>query len=797
VAQVYLGMHPQGIPQWLGLVALLLCPMAGTADDFFRDQVEPVLRQHCYECHSHAGKIKGGLVLDSRSGWQTGGDSGPAVVPGSPEKSLLIQAVRHSNPNLEMPPKAKLSAAEVAILEDWVKRGAPDPRAVVAEQKATKKGEIDLESGRRHWAFQPLREVAPPAVGDSAWAVNEVDPFILTKLEAKGLSPAAPADRATLIRRLSFDLTGLPPDPQEVESFCRDSREDAVERLVDRLLASPRFGERWGRHWLDVARYSDSIGGGMNHVLDDAWRYRDYVVASFNADKPYDRFVAEQIAGDLLPSRNETQRIDQLAATGFLLLGVIELGEYDREKLRMDIVDEQLDTLGKTFLGLTLGCARCHDHKFDPVPTADYYAMAGILRSTNPFDEKKSAGLFASLRRLPLPQDPATTAAIARATAELAALKKESAAAKEAAKRAAAPMKEAAEKRAEDLQKEVRRREPALAAMTPMVLAVGDEAEPKDSPVLIRGDVHNAGPIVPRGFLSLARLDGVPAVPPQQSGRLELARWITAPENPLPARVMVNRVWHWLMGAGLVRSVDNFGIRGESPSHPELLDHLAGKFIERGWSVKALVREIVLSQTYRQSSRADRGSIEADPDNQLQSRHQRRRLEAEEIHDALLYVGGTLDDTLGGPTNTRTGRLGTEGQDAMLERDPGRRRGLYQPIYRGGLAPDLFRVFDFPDGGLVTGRRNVTTVAPQALFLMNSPVILDHAQRCAVRVIQGAPDDTQRIRLLSLLLFGRAPSEQESAAARAFLSSGTGEQATAWAALCQSFMISNPFLFVE
>ena len=764
------------------------------ADDFFTAKVEPILRQRCYECHSHTGKINGGLALDSRSGWQTGGDSGPAIVPGAVEKSRLIEAVRYGNPDLEMPPKAKLPANEIALLEEWVKRGAPDPREAV---KAVTKQGIDVEAGRRHWAFQPVRETAPPVVRDSAWPRNEVDAFILAALEAKGLAPAPPASRSVLIRRLSFDLTGLPPTPEEVEAFCQDAVAGAVESLVDRLLDSPRFGERWGRHWLDVARYSDSIGGGMNYVLDDAWRYRDYVVSSFNADKPYDRFVMEQIAGDLLPAKDEAQRVEQLIATGFLMFGVNELGEYDRKKLRMDIVDEQLDTLGKTFLGLTLGCARCHDHKFDPVPTRDYYAVAGILRSTNPFDEKKSTGLFASLKRLPLPQDSATATAIVHATEKLSALKKELTETQAVAKTAADAEKDAAESRVKALRDQVKSQQSMIDRLTPMALAVGDEPEPGNTPVLIRGDVHNRGETVPRGYLTAVRLDHAPPVPPRQSGRLELAQWLTHRDHPLLARVMVNRAWHWLMGAGLVRTVDNFGIRGEAPSHPALLDSLSRRFVDRGWSVKALVREIVLSRTYQQSGWPAAAAVQADPDNRLYGRHDRRRLEAEEIHDALLAVSGTLNETLGGNTNTRTGRLGTEGEDAMLEYDPRRRRGLYQPIYRGGLAPDLFRVFDFPDAGLVAGNRNVTTVAPQALFLLNSPVMLDHARFTAGRLLAESADDPERIRLLYLRLFARSPTESEQDRALAFLAGTAGSRDAAWAALCQSLMISTSFLFVE
>ncbi|MBU6303511.1 MAG: DUF1553 domain-containing protein, partial [Verrucomicrobia bacterium] len=717
--------------------------------------------------------------------------SGPALVPGDPGKSLMIRALTHAEDSLAMPPKGKLPPDVIELLTNWVASGAPWPTEFTPVSQS---GRLPGASTDPHWAWaSPPRRVSP----GSSHQEQTIDARIRSRLKAEGLSPAPPADRHTLIRRLSFDLTGLPPLPEDIESFCRTADPKALETLVDKLLASPRFGERWGRHWLDVARYSDSIGGGMNHVIDDAWRYRDYVVSSFNADKPYDRFVLEQIAGDLLPAESELQRVENLVATGFLMLGVIELGEYDREKLRMDIVDEQLDTLGKAFLGLTLGCARCHDHKFDPVPTRDYYAMAGILRSTNPLDEKKSAGLFAALQRLPLPQDAATSAVIARATTELATVKRSLTDAQAAAQKAPSESKQAATDRVEALRADVKHREAAIRAMTPMALAVGEEPRPADSPVFIRGDVHNAGPMVPRGFLSLARLETAPSVPEGQSGRLELARWMTHPENPLLSRVMANRIWHWLMGSGLVRSVDNFGTRGEAPSHPELLDDLARRLMASGWSVKALVREIVLSETYQQSAKSSPEALEADPENRLQSRHQRRRLDAEEIHDALLLVSGILDETIGGPTNTRTGRLGSEGKDERVARDPSRRRGLYQPIYRGGLAPDLFRVFDFPDAGLVTGSRNVTTVAPQALFLMNSPVMLRHARDCARRHAAETADEVERVHRLCLRLFGRPPTDREAAAAHTFLTgtSETGE--TAWAALCQSFMISNHFLFVD
>jgi hypothetical protein len=423
--------------------------------------------------------------------------------------------------------------------------------------------------------------------------------------------------------------------------------------------------------------------------------------------------------------------------------------------------------------------------------------MAGILRSTSPFDEKKSAGLFARLKRLPLAQDPASAAALAHATENLASMKKQLAEAQAAAKTTPEAGKNAAEERVKALRDEIKRGDSAVSALTPMALAVGEEAKPADSPIFVRGDVHNPGAMVPRGFLTLARLDRSPKVSPQQSGRLEMAKWLTDRDHPLLARVMANRVWHWLMGAGIVRSVDNFGVRGEAPSHPELLDFLARRFMDCGWSVKALVRDIVLSRTYQLSGWPAPDAVRMDPDNRLHGRHERRRLEAEEIHDALLVFSGTFDETLGGRTNTRTGRLGTEGEDATLDHDPSQRRALYQPIYRGGLAPDLFRVFDFPDAGLVTGRRNVTTVAPQALFLLNSPFILEKARLGAGRLLVEKADDDGRISSLYMRLFGRPPTEPEAARARAFLAGTPGSRDAAWAALSQSLMISSPFLFVE
>ncbi|MGE3806457.1 MAG: DUF1549 domain-containing protein, partial [Gemmataceae bacterium] len=496
---------------WIAHAGLARAADPSPADlEFFEKRIRPVLVEHCYQCHStKAKRVRGGLLVDSRAGLLKGGDTGPALVPGKPNESLLLKAMRFDE--IQMPPRGKLPATVLVDFEKWIARGAADPRAgSVAKARG-----IDLEDGRKFWAFQMPRRSTPPPVKDRDWPRSDVDRFILAPLEAQGLTPVGDASRAQFVRRLYFDLTGLPPTAAEVEAFTNDKGADAYEKLVDRLLASPRYGERWGRHWLDVARYADTVGGGGNYTHDTAWRYRDYVIRSFNNDKPFDRFVQEQVAGDLMEARDNAEKSEQMIATAFLVLGPKELAEYDKEKLRMDVVDEQIDTCGRSFLALTLGCSRCHDHKFDPVPITDYYALAGIFRSTVTIPPKNKGGPLSDWMRRPLPDGSGE------------------------------------------------------------VMAVMDDKQPRNSRIHIRGDVHNLGAEVERGFISVALYGDRPEISKTESGRLELAQWLGSKANPLTARVMVNRVWQHLLGAGLVPSVDNFGIRGERPSHPELLDLLA------------------------------------------------------------------------------------------------------------------------------------------------------------------------------------------------------------------------------
>jgi hypothetical protein len=567
---------------------------------------------------------------------------------------------------------------------------------------------------------------------------------------------------------------------------------------------------------MDVVRYADSTGFGADYTLDEAWRYRDYLIDAFNRDKPYDDFIREQIAGDLLPSPVPV-------ATGFLLLGPKELAEYDKEKLRMDVVDEQLNTIGQAFLGLTLGCARCHDHKFDPIPTADYYSLAGILRSTRTIPPGNLSGPISGWNRRLMDATPENVKALAdwksqvdKARARLVQVRERKGAAAEARamERAIARLKaEPApdEKEIRRLEAEVAKKksnvpvspeeerrlndEMIQALMRPKpneVLAVEDEKLPADLRIHIRGDARNPGAPAPRGFLGAIALEGARTVPSKASGRLQLADWIAHPDHPLTARVWVNRIWQHLLGSGLVRTVDNFGARGEPPSHPELLDYLAGRLREEHGSAKSLIRQIVLSRVYQRGSRG--GST--DPENRLLGRRDRRRLDAEALRDAMLSVSGELDPARGGSTMTYTGRLFVPYESSALPVDPWRRRAVYLPIYRGTAPPDVLDVFDFAPPGLVTGRRASTTVPTQALFLLNSPFVLDRSRAVAQSLLRrGALDDRGRVDLLYRKALGRLPRDGEGRRALEFLAGGSREDA--WSDLVQTLFSSNEFLFLE
>ncbi len=791
---------------------------------FFEESVRPLLAKHCYECHStEAGKIKGGLHLDTRDGWMAGGDSGEVIEPGQPEESLLIETVRYGNPDLQMPPKYRLKPEELAILEDWVAMGAPDPRK--AESVTSSKPVYDWEKGRQHWAFQPVASPAIPPVKDGEWSRDDVDRFLLSKMETAGVKPVEDADRYALIRRVTLDLTGLPPSVEEVGAFVRDPGNDdeALAKVVDRLLASPAYGERWGRHWLDVARYADSVGKTRNIPFPYAWRYRNYVIDAFNADKPYDEFLTEQIAGDLIDAGDPATQAEHLVATGFLALGSMDLNERDREQFLLDRIDDQIDTLGRATMGLTLGCARCHDHKFDPISQSDYYAMAGIFASTRTLSGQSNRengnknyqrpNLLASLV-------PGGTQSMQAREQEIETIETRLAEIRRAGKegKVTADVRKARKAEYFDLQKRLNELKefsegaPAMAMKkskkggeerldpnAPLAMAAMD-GKVSDLELRLRGEPDLKGDPVPRAVPAVLKHASTPALGSGGSGRLELAEWLASPDHPLTARVMVNRVWGHLFGEGLVRTVDNFGLSGEAPIHPELLDHLASRFVAGGWSVKALVRELVLSRTYRLASRPDPSNLAIDGANTLHWRANFRRLEAEAIRDSLLMAGGMLDRQRpeGAPLDPRETYGKGKGKRRAAGADPiaSPVRSVYLPVVRSKL-PGMFTVFDFAEPDQVNGQRDVTTVAPQALFLLNNSFVVDVSKKAAERILsENLPDEASRVTYAYAYTLCRRPQPEESRRALAFLNEFGGEPADAWAALTQALYSSAEFRYL-
>jgi hypothetical protein len=919
--------------------------------DFFETKIRPVLVEHCYECHAaDSRKLRGGLLVDSRQGLLEGGESGPAVVPGDLEESLLISALKHDG--FEMPPQGKLSSEVVADFEKWIQDGAIDPRRdtnPVARPKA-----IDIESGRKHWAYHPLKAPTIPTTRNTAWPHNDIDRFILARLEAARLQPAPDAKTIVLVRRLYFDLIGLPPAPEQIVQFVNDKSSGAYENLVDRLMKSPRFGERWGRHWLDVSRFAESMSlRGV--LLKHAWRYRDYVIDAFNDDLPFDQFITQQLAGDLLEASSVEVRRQNLIATTFLMMGDTLLENQNKSQLDMDFVDEQLDVIGRGLLAQTITCARCHDHKFDPIPTRDYYAMAGILKNVQGLKHSNVSGFMevplpisdaakreSELRNLSVtrlqreintlkatlePQSPTTFPIVVAASSfpgivvddddvktvgawthsvhskhyigkryihdankgkgaktlsfipklpgdgeyevrfayshgggratnvpvtvfsaagkqtiivdmskapplagrflslgtyrfeadeqSLVLISNEgtngvltadavqflrvdedstvtTSPASQAEKELSAGERQALKKSMAKLTADLA----ALGKQKPareMVNSAVEKKKPTDLKIHIRGSIDNLGVIAPRGVLQVANYGPVPEMPASSSGRLELANWIVDAKNPLTSRVMVNRVWHWLFGAGLVRTVDNFGTTGESPSHPELLDHLALQFVQQGWSVKKLIRTIVLSRTYRLSAAS--GEQQEDPENRLLTHMNRRRLDAESLRDAMLSVGGTLEFEMGGatfPANLKTD-VGFQFQTP--------RRSVYVPVFRCSL-PELFEVFDFANPSMVTGRRDVSTVAPQALYMMNHTFVRTQGRLTAERLLSESELTTaNRIDHAYLLILGRHATEAEVSLSQQFLKSITDttkkRQGDAWTQMVQAMFSTIEFRYIR
>jgi hypothetical protein len=927
--------------------------------EFFEERIRPVLAQNCYECHStKAKKLKAGLYLDRKAGWMQGGENGPVVIPGKPAESILLTAIRYKDNDLRMPPNKKLPKQVVADFEKWIAMGAPDPRDAPMEVVTETSGPQgkSLEEGRKFWAFLPLVAPQPPTVKDEAWAADELDRYVLAKLEKKNLKPVAVADKASLLRRAYFDLTGLPPTPEQIDDFQADDAPEAFAKVVDELLASPRFGERWGRHWLDVARYADTTGGGRNNPFPNAPRYREYVIESYNEDKPFDQFAKEQIAGDLLHSSTDWEYNENLTGTGFLALGPHNYELQDKALLRMEIVDEQLSSVGRAFLGVTMGCARCHDHPFDPIPTAEYYSLAGIFRSTNSsvpgnvakFIERKLRDEYAEVRKkhsetqkelekelkqaesklkslggksgsskrtgksldpkklegIVVDDDAAkivgewisstsvagyvgtryihdaaigkgkksvtfpvmipksgkyevqlsytmgtnramktpvtvmhdvgeekvlvdqtkrppilgsfislgtfhfeegkwdvvkiTTGATSQVvivdsirllpkneqvTPALVGKEKPNPAKDELEKKKA--LTKAQKKEMEELvgvlQRKMKEHKKDAPPKVGQVMSVREHEEAGDWHIHRRGGIRNLGPFVKRGFLAVATPEDQspkPEIPKGSSGRLQLADWVASSRNPLTARVYANRVWRHLFGRGIVASPDNFGEMGRRPTHPKLLDHLALSFMENGWSTKKLIRKVMLSKTYRMSSMGTQGAIEADPENDLFSRQNRRRLEVEAIRDAMLVASG---------------RLVSFGEEIN------KKRSMFEKLDRNKI-PEMFNVFDYPNPSLVSGNRNASTVPTQALFMMNSGFVLNEAKAAAVKILEmEGLDDQQRLVFAYKTTLGRIPSDGEKSLALAYLKKhgGSTDQQDAWGGILHGLFACLDFRYLN
>ncbi|TLD70948.1 DUF1549 domain-containing protein [Phragmitibacter flavus] len=863
---------------------------------FFESKIRPVLIDKCYQCHSaEADKNKGGLTLDTREGSLHGGENGPAVVPGDLVASLLIEAIRYHNKDSAMPPEksgGKLPDNVIKDFEKWVQLGAPDPRD--GALNLTKKS--NPEAAKEWWAWQPPKIWPVPTVKDTAWPRNDIDRYLLSSLEEKNLKPVNDADRLTLLRRVTFDLTGLPPTPQEVTAFFKDTSPDAFKKVVDRLLDSHHFGERWGRHWLDVSRYAESTGKDINLAYPHAWRYRDYVIAAFNSDKPYDQFLREQLAGDLLPAKDDKKRAEQLVATGFLAMGTKSVNEANPRQFALDLADEQIDTVSQAILGVTAACARCHDHKFDPISQKEYSAMAGIFLSTDTrygtffAAQNRSAADLIELPKgadapvFPLVLSPqerekkqadlegylqqandmasATFGQSSRSSRssrqprnqqmllllrmnQIGLLETELKSFDESGKMRPLAMGV--------LDQPVRREEtgtrtretPRYASSTPEQAIAsrflerdGRFSRPPefkiitDSPIYARGEVSQPGEKVPRGFLSALTHQTPPVIPATSSGRRELAEWMLAESHPLTARVMANRVWQHLFGQGLVNTPDNFGTTGSQPSNLALLDTLAIKFREGGWSVKNLIRGIVNSRAYQLSSTYDETNFAADPENSQIWRMNKRRLDAESIRDATLAISGQLDlrPPIGSPIAMRgNGPIGefrqfpNAGIAEELLVEAGTRtnaRSVYLPIARDML-PDALAVFDFAEPGFVNGSREVTNVPEQALYMLNSPTLATAAQKLSERVLTAYPTSAtidapatlaQRVQHAYGLVFARVPSEAERQAAFNFFakfptaSSEDGHQgsttitegsAAAWTSFCRALFASAEFRYLN
>jgi hypothetical protein len=770
------------------LTAVAVLPAAEDLE-FFETKIRPVLAARCYGCHSaKLQQAEGGLYLDSLEATRKGGRSGvPAVVPGKPQDSLLIKVIQGTHKDLKMPPGKPLPKEQVADFVAWVEMGAPDPRT--GGTVAAAKPAYDWEKEKQHWAYQPLRAVPAPAVADPAWNRNPIDRFLKAKLDEKQIRPLPRANKLTLLRRATYDLTGLPPTPEQTAAFLKDTSPQAFEKLIDRLLASPAYGEHWGRHWLDVVRYADTAGDASDYPVPEMFRFRNYVIRSLQQDKPFNEFLREQLAGDILPHQNEEDRRDKLIATGYLA-NARRFGQTEGEFYLT--IDDTIDNLSKATLGLTVGCARCHDHKFDPIPTADYYALFGIFKSSKyawaGLEHHQYLDGFAALdkkdeERLRKQQE--------RMVKAYRIVKKGD------GKDPKAPTDQRLaflEAQADLLQ--IRSSWPDL----PMVYAVS-EATPVNSKIMVKGDPGTLGPESPRGFLTVLGGQKVPAGH-KGSGRDLLAGWITDPANPLTARVLVNRVWTWHFGRGIVNTPNDFGTRGEKPTHPELLDHLAADFLANGWSLKKLHKQILLTRSWQGASGHSEANAVRDSKNETYWRYDRRRLTAEEVRDSMLLASGNLDPVPGGPHPFAPRASYVQTQHKPFVADPAafdhNKRSVY--LFQQRFKPHAYLdLFDGADSNAATAVRVSNNTATQALYLMNNEFVQKQADALAVRVGMAEPTTAGRVRLAYQLLFHRAPTPAEQQMAAQFLAQTTGqvEARAAWTSYLRVLLSSNEFFFVD
>ena len=731
---------------------------------FFETNIRPALVKYCYDCHSvDAGDSRAGLLVDTRQGLLQGGDSGPALVPGNHTDSLIWEAINWDG--YEMPPSQKMPSEVIAHFKTWIDMGAPDPRERELLEFKTKITADDIEKRRAHWAFQKPKKPN-----------GDIDSLVLKKLTEKGLEPALQADAYTLLRRINFDIIGLPPTPLEIEAFVATYERDAdmaVRDKVNELLDRPQYGERWGRHWLDVARYAES-SGSRNTPYPHAWRYRNYVIDSFNTNTPYDQFVKEQIAGDLLPVKTDDEWNRNLLATGFLAIGMKHHDEKNPRKFMSDMVDEQLDTTTQAVLGLTVACARCHDHKYDPIPTDDYYRLAGIFYSTKTFYGTARVAQNhrpSDLILLPVQEEVPSGASSGRGRRSQSREQMES-----QISELDGQMQGVRGKDRRELRNQRNRIATQLASLnsdgTPKSFGMGVQENDKvvNANILIGGEVDTPAQEVPRGFVQLFGDLNFTVNSPNSSGRLELAAALTSKDNPLTARVMMNRVWMHLTGKPLVETTSNFGYAGTEPTNPELLDYLAIRFMEEDWNLKIMIREIVMSDTYQRSSRYIHANYEVDPDNNYNWRANPRTLDAEALRDAMLALSGRLN--LERPRGTigsgRTGARRSETNNVY--------RSVYLPIDRDNV-PELLDLFDFADPNITSTGRSESIVPTQALYLMNGDFAATSAATMAASLEQNYSSREAQMQAAFLLVYNQLPTSRELEAGSQFFQDFQNESA--------------------